>query len=128
MRVLIFFLFLFLMIGCINKDKTPPGIIARDSMPRILWDVIVADQFSKQFILKDSAKINTRLETMKLYQQVFQLHHITRDEFQKSYQFYIARPDLMKIIFDSLSVYSNKQRQEIYKPIKPKLLSKPPVK
>jgi hypothetical protein len=128
MRFLIFFLFLFLMISCINKDKIPSGVIVRDSMPGILWDVIVADQFSKQFILKDSAKINTRLETMKLYQQVFQVHHITRDEFQKSYQFYIAHPDLMKIIFDSLSVYSNKQRQEIYKPIKPKPLLKPAVK
>ena len=130
MRLLTFILFLFLLsfTNCVNNDKIPPGTIARDSMPKILWDVIVADQFSKQFILKDSAKINARLETMKVYQQVFQFHHITRDEFEKSYQFYVSRPDLMKIIYDSLSVYSNKQRTEVYKPIKPRIITKPAAK
>lgn len=129
MRFLIFFFLFFLCISCVNNDKVPQGVIVRDSMPRILWDVIVADQFSKQFILKDSAKINTRLETMKLYQQVFQVHHITRDEFEKSYQFYVSRPDLMKIIYDSLFAYSSKQRVEIYKSIsKPKSTFKQPAK
>jgi hypothetical protein len=128
MRFLFLLLFIFFAASCINKDKVPDGVIVRDSMPRLLWDVIVADQYSKQYLLKDSSKTNTRLETMKLYQQVFQIHHTTRDQFEKSYQYYISRPDLMKIIFDSLSVYSNKQRTEIYKPIKPKIVFKAQAK
>ena len=130
MRLLTFVLFLFLLsfTSCVNNDKIPPGIVVRDSMPRILWDIAVADQFSKQFIIKDSAKIDARQETMKVYQQVFQVHHITRDEFEKSYQFYVSRPDLMKIIYDTLFTYANKQRTESYKPIKPKIIQKPAAK
>ena len=87
--------------------------------------MIEADQFSKQFILKDSAKKNVNVETMKLYEQVFQVHHITKDEFQKSYQFYISRPDILKVLLDSLSVQGSRRMTEVYQPSvaprKPKL-------
>ena len=33
----------------------------------------------------------------------FQIHHITRQDFDKSYAYYRQHPDLMKIILDSLS-------------------------
>ena len=53
---------------------------------------------------------------MKLYKEVFTIHHTTKDEFNKSYQFYLSRPDLSKSLFDSLSAYANRQRNEMYKP------------
>jgi hypothetical protein len=108
--------FLLIVIGCGNKDRIPSGIIPKDSMQHILWDMIQADQYAKQFLVKDSAKKNIRLERIKLYQEVFLIHHITKDQFQKSYQFYITRPDLTKIIFDSMAASGNRRRQEIYKP------------
>ncbi len=73
-----------------------------------MWDMIQADQFSKQFLLKDSAKSNVKIETMKLYDEVFQIHHVSKDEFQKSYQFYISRPDIFKVIMDSISAQGNR--------------------
>jgi len=82
--------------------------------------MIQADQFSKQFIARDSVKKkNLDSETMKLYNEVFQIHHITKDEFQKSYQFYISRPDMLKIVFDSLAAQGNRRMQEIYRPVTP---------
>jgi Domain of unknown function (DUF4296) len=93
-------------------------------MQKILWDMIQADQFAKQFIVKDSAKKNVSVETMKLYDEIFQIHHITKQEFQKSYQFYVGRPDILKIIFDSLAAQGNRHIQEIYKPVSPPLKSK----
>jgi uncharacterized protein DUF4296 len=120
MRWVFLFVIFSSVISCVNNDKVPAGIIPKDSMQNILWDMIQADQFSKQYILKDSAKINARLETMKLYQEVFQIHHITKDEFQKSYQFYISRPDLTKSIFDSLTASANRHRQEAFKQVAPK--------
>jgi len=78
--------------------------------------MIQADQFSKQFLLKDSAKKNVHEETMQMYSQVFQIHHITKEEFQKSYQFYVSRPDILKLMFDSLSAQGNRRMQEVYQP------------
>jgi len=110
-------LFCFIM-SCANRDSIPSGIIPKNEMQKILWDMIQADQFSKQFLVRDSLKKNNlNFETMKLYNEVFQIHHITKDEFQKSYQFYISRPDILKIVFDSLSAQGNRRMQEIYQPV-----------
>ena len=117
-----------LLFGCVNKESMPEGIIKKDSMQIILWDMMQADQYSKQYLEKDSLKIDVKLETMKLYQAVFQIHHITKEAFQKSYQYYIAHPDLTKSMFDSLSSHTNIERQELYKlkqPNAPKPLVKP---
>jgi uncharacterized protein DUF4296 len=114
-------LFFCSLISCANKESIPSGIIPKDEMQKILWDMIQADQFSKQYIIKDSAKKNVGVETMKLYNEVFQVHHITKDEFQKSYQFYISRPDILKIVFDSLSAQGNRRMHEVYQtPAHPK--------
>jgi hypothetical protein len=116
MTRIFFFLFIVSIIGCVNKDSVPSDIIQRDSMKIILWDVIQAEQYSKEYLLKDSLKINVGHETMKLYKEVFAIHHTTKEQFDKSYQFYLGRPDLAKPLFDSLSAFANKQRNEMYKP------------
>ncbi len=114
MRMFLCFMLSCFIAGCANKDSIPSGIISKNEMQKILWDIIQADQFSKQFLLKDSAKINVGNETMKLYSEVFQIHHITKDEFEKSYKFYISRPDIFKVVLDSLSAQGNRSRHEMY--------------
>jgi uncharacterized protein DUF4296 len=47
--------------------------------------------------------LNNKDKSIELYEQVFRIHNITKNEFQKSLDFYQARPDLLKIIFDSIS-------------------------
>ena len=104
-------LFLFFS-ACIGKNNPPSDIIQKDSMKSIMWDMIQADQYAKQFLAKDSAKINVKEETIKLYEQVFQIHHITKNEFEKSYQYYLAHQDLYKLIFDSLAVQNMRQQRQ----------------
>jgi hypothetical protein len=120
---LLFFCFI---ISCSNRNNIPSGILSKNEMQNVLWDMIQADQFSKQYILKDSLKKNISTENIKLYDQVFQIHHITKDEFRKSYQFYISRPDILKVLFDSLSSQAERRMNEVHQssplPKKPKLL------
>ena len=42
--------------ACTNNDKIPDGIIAKRKMENILWDMIKADRFANQFLMRDSAK------------------------------------------------------------------------
>jgi hypothetical protein len=108
--------------ACISKNNPPRGIIQKDTMKNILWDMIQADQYSKLFLVKDSCTINVKDETIKLYQQVFQIHHITKEEFDKSYQYYLTHQDLNKLIFDSLSLQIIRERhQPNQPPVMPKL-------
>ena len=111
----LFFLVVFLF-GCTNTTKTPAGIVSSQKMEAILWDLIQADRFSTLFLVKDSTEVNVNLENIKLYQRVFDIHKISKDDFIKSYKFYLGRPDLTKVIFDSIAVKAERQRANLYKP------------
>jgi hypothetical protein len=63
----------------------------------------------------DSSK-DQKTETFKLYAQVFELNKISKDEFIKSYKFYMGRPDIAREIFDSLSSQAAKLRENLNKP------------
>lgn len=104
-----------LLAGCGNKAKIPDDVIPRKEMESVLWDMILADRYAAQYIMKDSAKLDTKKETFKVYDQVFQVHKITRDQFIKSYKFYLGRPDISKVMFDSLASRGNRNREESFK-------------
>jgi hypothetical protein len=114
MRVVAGLLAILLAVGCSDKDKVPSGIIPRDEMEKILWDMVQADQYSALYLLKDSARINVKMETMKLYQEVFLLHQVSREEFRKSFRYYQEHPELTRNVFDSLLSRGNRLRAESY--------------
>lgn len=103
MRKLSFFFFaLLLIISCSDRKKIPKDILPKEKMQAVLWSMISAGEFLNAYILiKDS--IDKVAESSKIYGQVFQVHHINREEFDKSYSYYRVHPELMKEILDSLS-------------------------
>jgi hypothetical protein len=84
-------------------------------MELVLWDIIQAERFSSMFILKDSATKNVEVETFKLYEQVFALHKISREKFVESYKYYLGRPDIAKVILDSITVKAERQKTSNYR-------------
>lgn len=78
--------------------------------------MMLADRFAAQFIMKDSAKIDETEETFKVYAQVFSLNNITREEFVKSYKFYMTRPDLSKVMMDTLLKRADRLKEDLYRP------------
>jgi hypothetical protein len=119
---LIFFALLLLLAACSNRTGIPENIIPPDSMKMIMKDVIMASEYSSSYLHKDSLKKDKVKANQDLLEAVFQIHHISRESFMESLHFYQSRPDLNKSIFDSLSAYANRHRQEIYMP---KPLAKP---
>ena len=121
MRIIVGLLAILLILaGCSGKDRIPSGILPKAKMEDILWDMIQADQFSAIYLAKDSARINVKMEDLRLYQQVFRLHQVSRDEFRKSLHYYEDRPDLIRTVFDSLLSRGNRLRTESYnKPAPP---------
>lgn len=102
------------LVSCTDKDKIPSGVLGKDKMQKVLWDVIQAERFRENFI-RDSSK-DLKAETFKLYAQVFEIHKVTKDEFVNSYKFYMSRPDIAREMFDSLATKANRQREELHKP------------
>jgi hypothetical protein len=103
------------MVSCTDKDKIPKGVLGKEKMQKVLMDMIEAERFRDGFIVYDSSK-DQKTETFKLYAQVFELNKISKDEFIKSYKFYMSRPDIAREIFDSLSSQAAKLRENLNKP------------
>jgi hypothetical protein len=114
-RLTVFFLVVFFA-ACSNRTDVPNDIIPPDSMSRIMRDIIMAEQYSTQYIAKDSLKRDKLKANQDLLESIFKIHHTTRTEFKKSLSFYESRPDLNKTIFDSLAEYANRHKAEIYTP------------
>jgi Domain of unknown function (DUF4296) len=96
------FIALFLITSCKDKNKIPKDIFPKEKMQAVLWSMINAGEFLNGYVLyKDS--VDNLAESLKAYGQVFQVHHITKEEFDKSYMYYREHPDLMKVILDSIS-------------------------
>lgn len=108
--ILIPFLFMF---ACNQEKARPKDILSPDKLSYVLYDMMQADEFSNNFIVRDSTK-NVKLENAQLYEKIFLLHSTTKEQFQKSYKFYESDPQTLKIIFDSINVRIYRLRSTVY--------------
>lgn len=102
-----------LLIGLIcfvacSKPSIPKDVLAPEKMQAVFWDYIKADAFANEFVRRDTSK-KLELESAKLQLQVFKQHKISKEQFYKSYEFYLGNKDLMKNLMDTMLV---RQKQE----------------
>ena len=108
-----FFLFIILIISnfaCIRDNKIPKDVMPQNQMRKIIWDLMRADAYVTDFVMKDST-LDKKAESAKLYEKIFDIHTTTQEAFKKSLAFYQSRPDLFKVISDSLRIDEKKSQQ-----------------
>lgn len=109
-------LFVFYTISCTNKNKVPDNIIQPDKMANLVWDVMNVEEYAREMIPADTVRNkHIKKERSILYQQLFDLHKTSREEFVKSFTYYSSRPDIIKTMFDTLAIRGNRMREESYK-------------
>lgn len=101
-----------LIYACADKDKLPKGVLPKQQMREVMWDMIRAGEFLNGFVFNKDSSLNKIAESEKWYEKIYQLHKISKAEFEKSYAYYNGRPALMKEILDSLA-----KRQVYVKPV-----------
>lgn len=116
-RSSILILGLIVLNSCNSGNDIPSGVLKADKMQAVLWDIIKADVFTDEFIKKDSTK-NAATENLKLQQQVFAIHKISKTEFYKSYDFYKSNTPLFKVMLDSMIAQAERNKNNnITKPL-----------
>lgn len=116
MRILVLsMMFCSVLLACSSSEKKPADLLPKDKMEKVLWDMVLADRFSNQFLLKDSLKVDVKTETFRLYEEVFAIHKINRDQFISSYKYYLNHPQVLKLMFDSISVRANRERKALFR-------------
>jgi hypothetical protein len=108
-RKAVTFICLISIISCVKKEKMPEDILKPDKMQSVLWDVLKADALVAQIIIKDTTK-KADAENLRLQQEVFRIHNISRATFEKSYSYYKENPGKLKQIIDSVIVQAERNR------------------
>jgi hypothetical protein len=110
------FIFSFAFFCCSEKQGRESSVLSEKQMTSIMWDMLRADMFVQDFIMKDTTK-NKSEESTKLYDEIFRIHKVTADQFKKSLNYYETNPSNFKPILDSLIA---KQKEINRPPISPR--------
>jgi len=103
MRSFLIVTIFFLMQACSNKDKLPQGVLPKEKMREIMWDMIRAGEFLQSYVLPKDSTINKAAEHQKWYDKIYEIHKTNKADFEKSYAYYKAHPMLMKDMLDTLA-------------------------
>lgn len=87
-------------------------IIPLQKMKLVLWDITLADEYAK-IKLQQNALVFIKKENLSLYNKVFSLHQVSKDEFYESYTYYQSHPIEMKTLLDSLAAYGIRKRDSL---------------
>jgi len=102
MKFLAGILLLFILFLSCSEKEQKKDILPEKEMREVMWDMMRADQYVAAFLLKDSTR-NKKAESIKLYEEIFHIHKITREQFKTSFDYYSSQPDLFRPIIDFLA-------------------------
>lgn len=77
--------------------------MAPSQMQAVLWDMMRADQFLADYVLNKDTSFKKDEKRFNMYHQVFAIHKIDKEIYQRSLNYYLDHPDLLKVILDSIS-------------------------
>ena len=101
---------LLIALSCSDNKKIPDHILKPEKMEAVLADVMMADALNQERIIRDSLLYLSK-ENVSYFKKIFQLHAVTKEEFEKSIQFYTKRPDLLRAIIDSVSAVVSRKNK-----------------
>jgi hypothetical protein len=118
------FIFVFLLLFSCKEVKLADNILSQQEMEIILWEQMKADAFTKEFISKDSSK-DLSLENANLQQKIFAKYKVDKNDFYKTYQYYLKHEDLMKNVLDSIILkQTNLHQKEFEQKVSGKIILK----
>ena len=112
MRLIILILLIFAF-SCGRKDKVPEGVLEPAKMEKVMTDLLMSESFAESYLLIDTSKKRDEWFTGEL-NKVLAVQDVTQDQVRKSLDFYKTRPDLFKVIIDSINARAQRNRDKVY--------------
>ncbi len=104
--LLLFSLFILACKG--NNNKTPNGIVSKDTIAFVLMDIHLAEAGARTIT---STPINETV--VSYYQFIEKKYHISDTTFKQSMQYYTAHPEIMAEIYAKITEEMSKKEAEI---------------
>lgn len=112
MREILLRLCLFGIVACSETKKPPSNVLGQEKFQKILTDVILADVLTTERSFKDTS-LKIKDVNAAYFLKIFEIHGVTKNEFMRSYNFYLSRPDLLRVISDSVSAVLNRDNLQL---------------
>ncbi len=101
-----------LLVAC--NSRLPKNVLPVNTMKVVMFDMLKADEWYARKLAGDTLMLRMK-DDIPLYEQVFAVHKLTKNEFFDSYHYYEAHPVAYKELVDSLESYANKQKLKTLK-------------
>lgn len=95
-----------------QEGPVPDDLIDRDVFTAIMLDVQVAEGMKSQY---SRTKAFGKNWSRDVYDDIFERHGISEEEFQETYRWYQGRPDLMEGVYEQVLDSLSKLEAEIKK-------------
>lgn len=87
--------------SCSSKKNIPSDVIEFNKMKQVLWDDTKAQVYAKEILSKDSL-VNDTIWYNDMRSKIFEHYHINKEQYEKSYRYYVQHPDLFIQLTDSI--------------------------
>lgn len=104
---------IFFLAACSSgKDsRIPKNVLKKEKMAEVLTDVHIAEGKLNNMPLTDSTKALAR----QYYAEIFKIHHITPEEFQRSMDFYMDNPKILEEVYEPVLQDLNEKSSKYWK-------------
>ena len=88
-----------LIISCTQENIPPKSLLSKKQLIEVLYDFHLVDAASKQSIIANNR--NNKIKHAQ-YKGILEHHKISKDQFDSTINYYIARPEEVKMIYEKV--------------------------
>ena len=108
---------LVILSSCGNKESRPAGILSRDQMVSVMMQIYITEEKVNRLVLpRDSA----RQVFVTMRERIFDQSGVSDSVFQKSFDYYLARPKQMEVIYTAVVDSLQLKEQRVPNPRQPR--------
>ena len=98
MRILAVIMLGLVLVAC-QLEERPEGIMGRDEFKEALLDAQMIEARMNHEMILEQMKT---MPVQKYYEELFERHQITEEQFQETFNYYTEHPDELKAIYEDI--------------------------
>jgi hypothetical protein len=103
----------FIIISCSNDKRIPEDVLPEEKMGTVLFEIGMGEAMLEYYVFRDTT-VNRDSALRSEIDKVLQVHQLTQEGFRRSYEYYKARPALMKVMMDTVYARSQRSQEKLY--------------
>lgn len=109
------FIIILLAWAC-KDDKLPANVLPPEKMEAVLIDVLLAESFSESYLVADTT-IKLPQAYGKELDKVLAIQNISQKQLMESIDHYKAKPEVFKVIMDTVNTRIQREKDRIFKEV-----------